>query len=243
MNYTKIYDNIINNAINEYRLKSRAIIYESHHIVPKCMGGTNEKSNLVLLTPKEHFVCHQLLCHIYPKNNKLKFALWGMCNQLNGDVIRNYTISANTYAWAKKLQYEANSKLHKGKILSDGHRKILKYYAINHNPNKGKFGKLNPLWKVPRTNEIKSKISISKLLNPSKNCNYRGQYITPAGIFESPLQAALAMNISRGKIYNRCKSKNTIVITSNILNRNFDLSTDCLNKTFKEMGWGFLPLK
>ncbi len=34
---------------------------ESHHIVPKSLGGTNSKSNLVYLTAKEHFVAHKLL--------------------------------------------------------------------------------------------------------------------------------------------------------------------------------------
>lgn len=42
------------------RLKKDAY-YESHHIQPKSCGGTNEKINLVLLTPREHFLCHLLL--------------------------------------------------------------------------------------------------------------------------------------------------------------------------------------
>lgn len=34
---------------------------ESHHIVPKCMGGENGKSNLVRLSPREHYIVHKLL--------------------------------------------------------------------------------------------------------------------------------------------------------------------------------------
>lgn len=30
------------------------IYYEKHHILPRCLGGKNYNSNLVLLTPKEH---------------------------------------------------------------------------------------------------------------------------------------------------------------------------------------------
>ena len=44
---------------------------EVHHIVPKCLGGSNKKENLVELTAREHFICHRLLCEIYPKNKKL----------------------------------------------------------------------------------------------------------------------------------------------------------------------------
>lgn len=34
---------------------------EKHHIVPKSFGGSDDKSNLVLLTFREHYVCHLLL--------------------------------------------------------------------------------------------------------------------------------------------------------------------------------------
>ena len=80
MNYQKIYDSIIEKA-----KVSKLICYkEEHHIVPLCLHGSNNKENLVKLTAKEHFVCHRLLCKIYPNNNKLRFALWMMmtcCNK------------------------------------------------------------------------------------------------------------------------------------------------------------------
>ena len=31
-----------------------------HHIIPKSLGGSNDKSNLVLLTPEEHFAHYYL---------------------------------------------------------------------------------------------------------------------------------------------------------------------------------------
>jgi len=50
MNYQIIYDNIITRAITESRYKSTDQYFECHHIVPRCMGGSNKKTNLVLLT-------------------------------------------------------------------------------------------------------------------------------------------------------------------------------------------------
>lgn len=44
---------------------------ETHHIVPKCMGGSNDKENLVNLTAREHFVAHKLLYKIAEKEKKL----------------------------------------------------------------------------------------------------------------------------------------------------------------------------
>jgi hypothetical protein len=78
MDYQKIYDSIINNAKSLNRKKGDDVYYESHHILPKCMGGGNEKENLVLLTAREHYVCHKILFWIYPHNNKLTLAYCSM---------------------------------------------------------------------------------------------------------------------------------------------------------------------
>lgn len=38
---------------------------ETHHIVPRCLGGTDEADNLVELTAEEHLCAHLLLTRIY----------------------------------------------------------------------------------------------------------------------------------------------------------------------------------
>lgn len=55
--YNKCYYNIIANA------KSRHLLapYETHHIVPRSLGGNNYKNNLANLTIREHYICHLLL--------------------------------------------------------------------------------------------------------------------------------------------------------------------------------------
>jgi hypothetical protein len=74
MDYQKIYNQIIERA----QIRQLEGYKEKHHIIPKCLGGSNEKSNLVELTAREHFLCHLLLCEIYPNNEKLLYALWLM---------------------------------------------------------------------------------------------------------------------------------------------------------------------
>lgn len=64
MNYQRIYDQIIDRAKQEKRQKGQGIYYERHHIVPKCLGGSNRKNNLILLTAKEHYIAHRLLVEI-----------------------------------------------------------------------------------------------------------------------------------------------------------------------------------
>ena len=51
MDYKKIHDKIIERAKNR---KLEGYV-EKHHIIPKCMNGTNEPNNLVDLTAREHF--------------------------------------------------------------------------------------------------------------------------------------------------------------------------------------------
>lgn len=70
MNYAKIYQDLISKA------KSRIVdgYVEVHHIVPRCLGGSDKPDNLVRLTPEEHFVAHLLLVRIYPGNPKLVYA-------------------------------------------------------------------------------------------------------------------------------------------------------------------------
>lgn len=72
MNYRKVYMKIISNAINDMkkgvRKKKSGSYYELHHILPRSLFSLWEKKreNLVLLTAREHFFCHQLLMKIWP---------------------------------------------------------------------------------------------------------------------------------------------------------------------------------
>lgn len=55
--YTRWYFSIVSRA----RSRVLTSYVEVHHIIPKSVGGTNKKLNLVQLTGREHFICHWLL--------------------------------------------------------------------------------------------------------------------------------------------------------------------------------------
>lgn len=91
MDYRRIHDAIIDRARN----RQISSYTESHHVIPRCMDGSNYASNLVKLTPEEHYVVHQLLVKIYPTNIKLAYAAMKMChgrptNKLYGWLRRRY---------------------------------------------------------------------------------------------------------------------------------------------------------
>jgi len=98
MNYKRIYSTIIDKALQQTRKKKTGVLYERHHILPKSLGGTNDINNLVLLTPKEHYICHRLLVEIYtgtPSENKMYYAMWCMINGLGNQ--KRYATNARIY--------------------------------------------------------------------------------------------------------------------------------------------------
>ena len=62
MNYFLAYQRLIANA--KARVCPNGYV-ERHHILPKALGGSNDSSNLVALTAKEHFVAHMLLAKMH----------------------------------------------------------------------------------------------------------------------------------------------------------------------------------
>lgn len=134
MNYQKIYDKIINRAHN--RLIEGYT--EKHHVIPKCMGGTDHPENLVLLTAEEHYIAHLLLVKIYPTNRSLWYAANMMANRNN-----------KVYAWTRKKHAAIVSADRKGTKSSAETKK--KISAATRGQN-------NPMYGRHHTEETKEKI-------------------------------------------------------------------------------------
>lgn len=101
MNYKKIYTKLIEKA--KSRQTTDIITGEIHHILPRCLGGTDDKDNLVLLTPEEHFVAHLLLVKIHKGNNKLIYA----ANMMTVGSPKHGRSSNKRYGWLRKQFKEA----------------------------------------------------------------------------------------------------------------------------------------
>lgn len=224
MEYLKIYNRIVERATNRNILG----YVEKHHIVPKCLGGENKKSNIVSLTAKEHYICHKLLCEIYPNESKLKYAFWRMCNVANNEYQeRNYKVSANVYSCIKdeislitskrtknysvemrKLIGEKVSKKLKGRpsgkkgISKPDHSEWMK----ENNPFRGKthseehIQKLREVNSEPKSEEHKNNIS--------KNSPNNKQCIIEGIVYRSVAEAARQLNISENTVRGRVKNKN-----------------------------------
>lgn len=76
--YYKTYNQLIDKCIQmEFEGYPEDMYTEVHHILPKCMGGTNKKDNLVRMPVRYHIIAHMLLASAY-KLPKLIFAVNAM---------------------------------------------------------------------------------------------------------------------------------------------------------------------
>lgn len=83
------------------------------------MGGTDEESNLVSLTAREHFICHKLLTKVYPHEPKLIHAFWAMVTMKKEG--RTYKITSRDFQTAREGYSKYISERYKG-VLPDSFR-------------------------------------------------------------------------------------------------------------------------
>jgi hypothetical protein len=125
--YTKWYFNIIRNS------NPTTSYVEKHHIIPRCIGGSDHRENIVSLTAREHFVCHLLLTKM--TTGKVKQAMcWavGKFAQTNKNQTRKFT------SWEYKKIRENISLARTGTKHSEATRKKMSEKRKGKTPwNKG----------------------------------------------------------------------------------------------------------
>ncbi len=143
MNYNNIYNQII-----DRRKQERYTGYtETHHIIPKSLGGTDETGNLVKLSAREHFICHYLLIKIYKPgtvsgDKMLKAFIMMLCcksetqeryvssrryemlrqqfSKLQSEQQSGEKNSQHGTMWISNLELRQNKKIKKSDIIPEG---------------------------------------------------------------------------------------------------------------------------
>ena len=112
--YEKWYSSITNTA------KNRSIdeYTETHHIIPRSLGGLDTEENLVDLTAREHFVCHWLLTKMYTGEARGKMINAMYMMRAEGPNQKRYEskITARIYETLRKEYSQYISNLNKGRI-------------------------------------------------------------------------------------------------------------------------------
>jgi hypothetical protein len=86
-----------NRLIERARTRELAGYCERHHVIPRCMGGSDDPANIVRLTPEEHYVAHQLLVKMHPEHPQLIWAAHLMASRPGNKL----------YGWMRRRMSEA----------------------------------------------------------------------------------------------------------------------------------------
>jgi len=206
--YTRWYYQIINNA----KLRQPTGYTEKHHIIPRSLGGSNNKDNLVALTAREHFVCHLMLTRMTTNEAKKKM------------------ISAVFYLSGRGGRAERNNKIKSSRIYETLRTALSRIVSQQHKGRK----------RPQRSNDYLTKQSVSK--QGSKNPNSIGYFITPWGTFESSRLASKSCpsKMSAPCVANFCIKNNQKPITFlSVCRSKGYLTKECVGKTPFDLGFSF----
>lgn len=126
--YTRWYHQIIDRARDRENVGSGYC--ETHHIVPRSLGGPDNKRNLVVLSAREHFIVHWLLTKMV-SNTKHKYQMWN-------------AFSCMLYrARPGQIRYKVSSRVFES-IKRAGSKIKSERFTGSNNPMFGRRGELSP---------------------------------------------------------------------------------------------------
>ena len=186
MNYIKIYEDLIN------RGKNRIIdcYTEEHHIVPRCMGGTDEATNLVDLTPEEHYIAHQLLVKIHPGNGALVSAAVMMIPNRPSNKLYGWLRRRFSDAQSKNQTGDGNSQFGTKWILNRESQVSKKIPVTDEVPVGWELGRIMDKWEIVTYDECPVCGNPKKSLKSfcSNSCSIRHRNSTKVSIFDTHLE-------------------------------------------------------
>ena len=200
------YDKFIQNILNTRgRFACLDGYHERHHIIPKCMNGSNSKDNLIDLYAREHFIAHKLLAEENPQNYQLKYAYWNMCQCTGRDGQNKYIPTPEEYEEARIFCHEAMS--------GENHPMYGKHYSeeVKKRMSESHKGQV-PYNKGKSMSEVQK-----KKLSEAKNGKYSGKdsprvrkviRLSDCKIYDCGRFAAKDNNMSPSNMCNRCKQHN-----------------------------------
>jgi len=174
-------------------LKSQVIdgYSEKHHIIPKSMGGTDDRSNLIALTPRQHFVAHWMLWKTYGGSMGRAFFMMSNFGKYGKVNSHTYAMARADYSKQVSIQMtgkvmppiseETRQKMSKaalGKVISQEIRDKISASTLGkkrdaefgRRVSEAKKGKGNGRIGHQQSQETRNKISLSNADRPLLSC-------------------------------------------------------------------------
>ena len=168
------YDEYINRILESRENKKVNKSQQNHHILPKSLGGNNDKDNLIWLYLIEHTYAHILLSKKFPNNSGLAYAAHCMGkkqeNFLSGEEL-DFIAQRNSENQRKRVSGEGNP------MFGKHHTKESK--EKNAKSQKGRCaGEKNPMYGVHLCGELHPRYGkeISKEQREKQSNSMKGKY-------------------------------------------------------------------
>lgn len=114
-----------------------------HHKVPKSLGGSNNKDNMIYLSHREHFIAHLILWKAFEE--KMQSAMWLMANT-------NKRLTSKQYSILKQSNAKHISNHRQGIVFSDETKQKMSNSADHR-------GDKNPMYGKHHSEQTKKKIA------------------------------------------------------------------------------------
>jgi hypothetical protein len=181
--YTKFIESLKSQVIAGY--------CEKHHIVPRSLGGSDAKDNLIALTSRQHFVAHWMLWKAYGGTMGRAFFMMSNFGKYGKVNSRTYAMAREDYSEQVKKQMfikpntyvateETREKMRQAKIgkkLSSEHKEKVRLASIGRKTSE----------------ETKRKISEAKRGIATRGCGWRHSEQTRIKMTESQLKRNLPL--------------------------------------------------
>lgn len=207
--YTRWYYNIIDRA--QTRLLD--CYTEEHHIIPKSLNGSNDSTNLVLLTAREHLICHMLLTKMVSgkSHQKMIHAWWAMAT-LEADCQQRHRLTSKKYETVRKSYSE---------------------YFSKNNPMK------DPILQKKRVDTWRANRSARDYI-PTRIL--KDKFITPHGIFKTKKEIQKVLNIPEHTLNVIYDNLDNLPTTNGRRSKKIDHLNIDVTKTWRDNGFGLLTV-
>lgn len=253
--YTAIYYQIIERAKQRNHTKKSNDGFQSHHIIPRCIGGTNDSSNLVVLTFKEHRVCHCLLIKMQlTKSAEIKmrhaYGFFNKSSRYNGPRYKhgkdNIFSTPEIIAQVRKRMIDSNP------MKLDSQRKRMQ--VKNNNPNVRSLS-INGISFLSEAEACRHFNTTLYLLRKNYNIQYtdtrpksarvfnlNDKFITPKGIFKTKKEIQKVVGIPEWTLNTIYNNLDAYPVTNGRASKKINHLNIDPTKTWRENGFGLVSI-
>lgn len=211
--HIKRYTNFIKSRPNRESTKAKG--FHLHHIIPRSLGGSDEVSNLIRLTPREHYIAHLILWKCGTEPMARAFLYMTNCDDLlhlkNSRTFEKLCLEGYNYGmiWIHKDEIEKIiTKEDFEKYEKKGWNKGRKE---NLDSGRDVSGSLNPMYGKTHTDRTREKLSLSAA-EYCKNSRWMNDGIDDLFVHSTKQNEYLIKGYTFGRINQKPTTKGRISI-------------------------------